>query len=206
MFHLAEIKEIIRLLKKSRPEKVITIKEKSHPQNALRRLYERFVRIRGQPREIALGFALGVFVGLTPTMGIQMPIAVFLAAIIKWSKISAAFGVWITNPITAPFIYAATYFVGANLLGLETAMNLSEELNWDLIKDMLSNAPLIFGALTVGGILLGLPLAVLGYYLAFAAVNQYQQRVKKKVAAQKARLRVTGEKVKNKIRRKSRRY
>ena len=192
------------MLKKSRPDKDIMIKEKSRPQNALRRLYDRFVRIRGQPREIALGFALGVFVALTPTMGIQMPIAVFGAAILKWSKISAAFGVWITNPLTAPFIYAATYFVGANILRLEAAFNLPQELNWDLIRDMLSNAPLIFGALTVGGILLGLPLAVLGYYLAFGAVNQYQQRVKAKVAAQKARLRVTKERVKDKIRHRSR--
>jgi uncharacterized protein (DUF2062 family) len=40
-----------------------------------------------------LGFAFGIFIGMTPTMGIQMPIAVFIAALIKWSKISAAFGV-----------------------------------------------------------------------------------------------------------------
>jgi uncharacterized protein (DUF2062 family) len=199
-----ELAELKNLLNKSRPNQAKEIKEKRHPGQTFGRLYERFVRIRGKPREIALGFALGVFIGLTPTMGIQMPIAVFLAAIFKWSKISAACGVWITNPFTAPFIYAATYFVGAKLLGIETAMSLPEELNWDLVRDMLSNAPLIFGALTVGGILLGLPLAILGYYLAFAAVNQYQRRVKAKVAAQKARLRVKKERLKDKIRHRSR--
>ena len=65
---------------------------------------------------------------------------------------------------------------------------------------MLKNAPVIFGALTVGGILVGLPLAVLGYYVSFAAVNKYQQRVKEKVAAQKDRMVNTKEKVKKKIR------
>ena len=29
--------------------------------------YKRFLKIRGEPREIALGFALGLFVGMTPT-------------------------------------------------------------------------------------------------------------------------------------------
>ena len=106
----------------SPPDRDIKIKKKSHPRNALRRVYERFIRIRGQPREIALGFALGLFIGMTPTMGIQMPIAVFFAALLKWSKISAAFGVWVTNPLTAPVIYAVTYFVGASVLGLETNM------------------------------------------------------------------------------------
>ena len=37
----------------------------------VRRVYERFIRIRGEPREIALGFALGIFVGMTPTVGVQ---------------------------------------------------------------------------------------------------------------------------------------
>ena len=165
----------------------------------LRRVYERFVKIRGRPREIALGFALGIFIGMTPTMGIQMPIAVFFAAIFKWSKISAVSGVWITNPFTAPFIYGSTYFVGAHLLGLKTALSLPAELTWRLVKEMLRNAPVILGALTVGGILIGLPLAVLGYYIAYMAVNKYQQRVKDQVAAQKARMLNTKEKVKQKI-------
>ena len=53
---------------------------------------------------------------------------------------------------------------------------------------MLRNAPVILGALTVGGALVGLPLAVLGYYLAYMAVNKYQQRVKEQMAIQKARM------------------
>jgi uncharacterized protein (DUF2062 family) len=173
--------------------------KKDNLANALLRVYERFVKIRGRPREIALGFALGIFVGMTPTMGIQMPIAVFFAAIFKWSKISAASGVWITNPFTAPFVYGSTYFVGAHLLDLKTALALPAELTWSLVKEMLRNAPVILGALTVGGILVGLPLAVLGYYIAYMAVNKYQQRVKDKVAAQKARMLNTKEKVKQKI-------
>ena len=72
-----------------------------------------------------------------------MPIAVFFAAIFKWSKISAASGVWITKPFTAPFIYGSTYFVGAHVLGLEAAVTLPEELTWRIVKEILKNAPVI---------------------------------------------------------------
>jgi uncharacterized protein (DUF2062 family) len=188
------------LLDKSRTKKEIKRQKKDNLKNVLRRVYERFVKIRGRPREIALGFALGIFIGMTPTMGIQMPIAIFFAALLKWSKISAAFGVWITNPFTSPFIYGLTYIVGAKLLGLRMTMSLPDNFSWSIVQEMLNNAPLIFGALTVGGILIGLPLAVLSYYLSFAAVNKYQQSIKKKVAAQKSRLVNTKEKVKKKIR------
>jgi len=133
-------------------------------------------------------------------MGIQLLIALFFASLLKWSKISAAFGVWITNPFTAPFIYGITYFVGAHLLGLKTTITLPDELTWSIVREIPKNAPVIFGALTVGGILVGLPLAISGYYVSFAAVNKYQQTVKEKVAAQKARVVYTREKVKQKIR------
>jgi len=187
------------LLDKSGFPKEIKRKKKDNLLNVLRRVYERFVKIRGRPREIALGFALGIFIGMTPTMGIQMPIAVFFAAIFKWSKISAVFGVWVTNPFTSPFIYGITYIVGAKLLGLKLTMTLPDNFSWSVVQEMLKNAPMIFGALTVGGILIGLPLAILSYYLSFAAVNKYQQSIKEKVAAQKIRLVNTKEKVKKKI-------
>ena len=31
-------------------------------------------KVKDHPREIELGFALGIFIGKTPTIGIQMPI------------------------------------------------------------------------------------------------------------------------------------
>jgi len=182
------------------PKKGIKETGKAGSSNVFRRVYDRFVKIRGKPREIALGFALGIFIGMTPTMGIQMPIAVFIAALFKCSKISAVFGVWITNPITAPFIYGITYIVGAKLLGLKAAMTLPEDLTWGIVREMLKNAPVIFGALTVGGILIGLPLSILSYFLSYSAVNKYQQRIKARVAAQKARLADSKERFKKEIR------
>ena len=186
-------------------KKGIEESRKANLSNTLRRVYDRFIKIRGQPREIALGFALGVFIGMSPTMGIQMPLAVFLAAMLKWSKISAVFGVWITNPITSPFIYGLTYLVGAKLLGLKAIKTLPQDMTWSIVRELLKNAPVIFGALTIGGILIGLPLAVLSYFMSYTAVNKYQQSIKAKLVAQKARLANTKEKVKKKIRKRRKR-
>jgi uncharacterized protein (DUF2062 family) len=96
--------------------------------------------------------------------------------------------------------YGITYFVGAKLLGLKATQILPEAFTWSIIKEMIKKAPVIFGAMTLGGILIGIPLAVLSYYLSFAAIEKYQQSVKKKVAAQKARLKETKEKLKQNIR------
>ena len=85
----------------------------------LYKAYKRFLKIRGQPREIALGFALGLFVGMSPFIGLHTVIAVPLAALFKWNKLSSAISVWFTNAATAPIIYSITYLVGAKILGIK---------------------------------------------------------------------------------------
>jgi hypothetical protein len=164
-----------------------------------RKVYKRFIRIRGNPREVALGFALGIFVGMTPTMGVQTPIAIFFAALCGWSKLSAAIGVWISNPLTAPVIYGVTYITGAKMMHLAPVFKLPLSPTWSTLKAMLMKAPQALGAMTVGGIVIGLPLAVLAYYLSYGAVEKYQKDVKEKLVRQKAKLAGTKEKVKKKV-------
>ena len=90
----------------------------------------RFVRLRGLPDEVAKGVALGIFVGMTPTFGFQMAIAIFFAYILRENRLAAVLGVWVTNPVTAPFIYAAEYEVGHRLLGMKR-FELPSELTWN---------------------------------------------------------------------------
>jgi uncharacterized protein len=164
-----------------------------------RRVYKRFIQIRGDPREVALGFALGIFVGMTPTMGVQTPIAVCIAALFKWSKLSAAIGVWISNPLTAPIIYGVSYITGAKFLHMDPVFNMPLSPTWSTLKALLLKAPLAFEAMAVGGMIIGLPLAVISYYLSYAAVEKYQKDVKDKLAGPKAKLADTKEKVKKKV-------
>jgi len=49
-------------------------------------------------------------------------------------------------------------------------------------------APEIFWALTTGGIVLGLPLAVAGYYFSYSVVQKYQDDIKEKLVKSKEKL------------------
>lgn len=115
----------------------------------------RFVRLRGEPDEIAKGIALGIFIGMTPTFGLQMVIAIFLAYLLKENRLAALVGVWVTNPVTAPVIYAIEYEVGRILLKMPRAA-LPGELSFgafaDLSYDVL--APLWLGSV-IAGVLCG---------------------------------------------------
>jgi uncharacterized protein (DUF2062 family) len=153
-----------------------------------KKAYERILKIRGQPHEIASGLALGIFIGMTPLMGAHIAIAVALAALFKWNKISAAAGVFVTNPFTAPIIYPINYVVGAKLMGVSNRFILSQEAGLSTLLSILHKAPEIFWIMAVGGIVLGLPLAAAVYYLALNGLKRYQQDIKSKLAASKQKL------------------
>jgi hypothetical protein len=154
------------------------------------RTYERFLKIRGQPREIALGFALGLFVGMTPFIGLHTVMAIPLAALLKWNKISAAVAVWFTNAATAPFIYSITYVVGARIAGIKQVFSWKDIESFSAVYRLILHTPEIIWAMVIGGVILGLPLAVAGYYLAFYVVGSYQEKIRiKRKEAKKRRSR-----------------
>jgi uncharacterized protein (DUF2062 family) len=126
----------------------------------------RFVRLRGLPEEIARGMALGIFIGMTPTMGLQMPIALVFAYLLKENRLAAVLGVWITNPATAPFIYGLEYELGRRLLGMEY-VSFPGELTIDSVSKVGWE---VLAPLWLGGILGGILLAPIAYWLTLRLV------------------------------------
>ncbi len=142
---------------------------------SFRRAYRRFLKIHGNPHEIAMGTAMGLFVALTPFMGAHTAVAILLATVFKWNKIAAATGVWLNNPVTMPFLYGASWFVGSRITGVRLAESIPHSLSLMDTYAFLLKTPAILVTFTIGGIVVGIPLAIGVYYLAYAAVKKYQQ-------------------------------
>lgn len=129
-------------------------------------LVVRFVRLRGLPEEIAKGVALGIFIGMTPTFGFQMAIALFFAYLLRENRLAAVLGVWVTNPVTAPIIYAIEYEIGRILLGVPRA-SLPDAFTWSAYADLGWN---IMFPVWVGSILAGVILGALSYFITLRLV------------------------------------
>ena len=74
--------------------------------------------LRGRPHELSLGIAIGVFIGVTPTIPFHTILAVALAGLLRASKLAAALGVWVANPLTIPVLYYTSYQLGRRILAL----------------------------------------------------------------------------------------
>lgn len=121
----------------------------------------KLLRLQVEPDEIARGMALGLFIGMTPTFGIQMFLALLFAVMLRQNKIAALIGVWNTNPLTAPIIYGLEYEVGRFFMGLprpETTI----QFNYEALQKL---GWLLGSPLCLGSLILGIPVALIGYAL-----------------------------------------
>lgn len=82
-----------------------------------RTLLRAILMLDDSTHSIALGTAVGMFIGMTPTVGIQMILVVLFAFVtnrfLRFNRAAALITVYVSNPITAAPIYWFNYKVGA---------------------------------------------------------------------------------------------
>jgi hypothetical protein len=130
--------------------------------NKLKEFHNRFLTLKGDPRKISMGMAIGVFVGVTPTIPFHTIIIIFLVTIFRQNLSAALLGMWIANPITLPFFYIAEYKLGTKLLGLEQCVINMTDYN---ISALICSGWNIFYPLQLGGLVLAPLFAVPAYFV-----------------------------------------
>ena len=127
----------------------------------LREFVKRIKKLEGDPHYIAMGMAIGVFVGITPTMPFHTVVAVALAFILRGSKAAAALGVWFCNPITAPFFYLGSYKTGMFIFGNSVPFDVKYESILELLKLGMD----VTMAMIAGGVILGILPGIAAYFI-----------------------------------------
>jgi uncharacterized protein (DUF2062 family) len=68
------------------------------------------------PQDLAKGSAIGLFIAMTPTIGVQMILALLLTAMFRVNKAIALAMVWISNPLTLIPLYYANWWLGHQIV------------------------------------------------------------------------------------------
>lgn len=132
-----------------------------------------FQQLRGDPHYIALGMAVGCFVGVTPTVPFHTALSLGLAALLRGSKRAATLGQLFGNPLTLPPLYLIDYKLGSSLLGLAPQPLLQAQSMGEWMCLGLD----VFAAALLGGAVLGIVPAVLGYWVTYRLVAARQARI-----------------------------
>lgn len=146
----------------------------------------RLARIDGTPYAIAAGFASGAAVSFTPFVGLHLIFAAIIAWIVRGNILTSAIGTAVGNPWTFPFIWAATYNLGINILGGNATDDLMAQLDQmfgnftivDLVSDPLQVLgpflETIFFPMLLGGTIIGASLWFFIYWPIYKLVSEYK--------------------------------
>jgi len=132
--------------------------------------YLKIIRLRENPHSIALGLSLGVFVGCLPIIPFQTLTALGFAFFFRCSKIAAALGTWITNPLYAPFVYYGLYLVGRRIIPVGKKEFDPEDLT---LPTLINIGWDFFWLMFFGGLIVGVILAFITYFLAVRIIRIY---------------------------------
>lgn len=131
-------------------------------QHSPRAFLRSIVSLDDTPHHIALGTAIGTFVGLTPTSGFQMVLVLLISGFIRLNRPAGVLATYISNPLTGIPLAYLNYRVG--IFFCETTLTAKEFVslvtgdpwnNWrEIISVLFSEVgiPYLVGSLIVATI------------------------------------------------------
>lgn len=159
------------------------------PIRFIRYYYLKFLRLQGDPTSVARGVAIGIFIGITPTVPLHTVLILALCLLLRASKVAGILAsVLVSNPLTFFVQYYLSWRVGTALFPgllswqrLQGVMaTLSSASGFEGFKTSLSAiGSLGFDAITVmvvGGSLLALPFTGLGYYYSLKFFRKLREK------------------------------
>lgn len=152
--------------------------------------YLRFKRLRGDPKILAGGTAIGVLVGLTPTIPLHTLMVIAFTLITRTSTIAGIISsLLVCNPLT----YFPIYYISVSLGNLITPYEINRQWLETFFYQLINSGSILDSitligtlgyetviVLVTGGILLALPLALASFYLSLYFFRNYPGSYKRK--------------------------
>ncbi len=134
----------------------------------LKKVYDNFLSLKGEPRAIAMGFAIGVFIGVTPTIPFHTALIILIGLLFKHNLTAAYLGSWlISNPLTIPLLYFSQHELGRYLLGMTHAHLILTDCS---LENILSMGWQIILPLMTGGFVMAPFFAILAYFMTYRMI------------------------------------
>jgi hypothetical protein len=160
------------------------------------RLWYRLVILKSSPHKVALGFAVGVFIAYTPTFGIQIILALGVAALLRVNPIAAVIGTYVTNFFTSVPLYAMCYEVGRLIVGGKhlVGIRIPEVRSVAQFIHQVGKLTLEWMAIeTVGAVIVGIVTGVPAYFLVLFGLKRWRAaRLNRRLQRMNDRLKQAG--------------
>ena len=129
------------------------------------------IKLKESPHRVAIAFATGVFIGMSPLIGFHTILGFAIVWIFRLNPFALLAGVYITNPWTIVPIYTFSTWVGTQCLGLEQMI---PEIDWSNLSfiNLLNDLEPLLMPFILGSLLIGSLASILSYLIIYLAARK----------------------------------
>ncbi len=146
------------------------------------------------PHSLALGVSIALFIAILPLVGLQMFLAVAIAALLRANKAVCVPVVWVSNPLTMVPLYGGCLAFGRFLMGSEDGSGASDllgsltantaELTWldfGFWSQLFTNLADLGEEMWLGSFVIGLPVALIAYPITRWLVSSHREKSRRRL-------------------------
>ena len=148
-----------------------------------RPLLAQLLHTHDTPRRTAAAFALGVFFGFSPFLGLHTLLGLAFAFALNLNRIAVLLGVYSNLPWILPPYYTLATIVGAALLRVDVPVALLEELveavatgSWSELRSHGAALKQLAWSYTLGSTIGAAVLALVAYRVSLGMITAHRQR------------------------------
>jgi uncharacterized protein (DUF2062 family) len=148
----------------------------------IRSWLEQLLHTHDTPHRTALAYALGVFLGFSPMLGLHTVLGLALAFVFGLNRVAVVLGVYSNLPWLVPAYYTLATIAGAAVLGvdvqpraLEEAMRAVSAASWGEFADLAKHLAPLMWAYTLGSTVGAILLALIAYRVSLAMIVTHRK-------------------------------
>jgi len=122
---------------------------------------------------VATAFAIGVFIGMSPLLGIHTLLGLLVAWLFRLNRLITLVGVYVTNPWTIVPIYSFGTWCGAKIMGMHNIIPVIDWSHITLLGFFREFRPLLLPFI-IGNTVIGVMSAAVSYLLIYNAAKNYR--------------------------------
>lgn len=149
-----------------------------------RRRLNQLLHTHDTPQRTAVAFAVGVFFGFSPMLGLHTILGLAVAFAFNLNRVAVLLGVYSNLPWLLPAYYSLATVLGAMLLGVEVPPNLLRDFqqsladrSWADFRQLGSTLTPLAWAYVLGSTIGALILAAIGHRAALLMIIAHRRRI-----------------------------
>jgi uncharacterized protein len=154
------------------------------PSPRLRRWLDQLLHTHDTPQRTAAAYALGIFFGFSPLLGLHTVLGLALAFAFNLNRVAVLLGIYSNLPWILPAYYSLATLLGATILRVKVPPNLLRDLqsalamaSWADFRQLGHALTPLVWAYVLGSTIGAVILAIIAYRVALAMIVAHRRRL-----------------------------